>query len=364
ELLRGWNEFVFSPRNSMTSWQALALTLQAWAALGEGKLGHAELLAARGVQTMESQGLGDRPYAAVAKVPLAWAAFELGRLDIAADLIRPSVDLLGRFGEVPAYVFAHILLARINHARGRHGAALASFEEARILPSGWVVTGYFADRIAFEQARLALLHGDLTAAKNALPDWQERLDRGARTMDEHLLLARFLVEAGDDPTLSLATTPQTVEVTPVYRIEEHKLRALLALRERDDTTALDELTAAMRIAAHTGHRQTFLDDEASFGAVLDNAVARSGHRLRDQAGPAARLNTDTRAGARLAEPLTERELAVVRLLPSHLTYVGIAEAMTISPNTVKAYLKSIYRKLDATKRSEAVANARSLGIID
>lgn len=291
-------------------------------------------------------------------------ARERGRLDIAAELAAPLTGTLGRFGEIPAYVLAQILLARVNHAQGRRDAAFACLDEARVLPSGRVVAGYFSDRIAFERSRLALVDGDLATAENALPDWQERLDRGARTMDEHLLLARFLVEAGDNPTLLLATTPQTVEVTPVYRIEEHKLRALLALRERDDTTALGELTAAMRIAAHTGHRQTFLDDEASFGAVLDNAVARSGHRLRDQAGPAARLNTDTRAGARLAEPLTERELAVVRLLPSHLTYDGIAEAMTVSPNTVKSYLKSIYIKFDASKRSKAVANARSLGIID
>ncbi len=363
ELLRGWNEFVFSPRNSMTAWQALALTLQAWAALGEGKLGHAEALAARGVQIMESQGLGDRPYAAVAKVPLAWAAFERGRLDIAADLITPSVDLIGRFGEVPAYVFAHILLARINYARGRHGAALASFEEARILPSGRVVTGYFADRIALERARLSLLTGDVVGAEVALPNWRERMEEGATTMTEHLILARMAIAAGEEAEAMLVAPDERFEITTAHRIEIHKLQAHLAVREGADAVALDELTAAMRIAAYTGHTQTFLDDTPVFGALLDNAAAMSGHRLRTESS--ATVTTPVTASTvAFAEPLTERELEVLRLLPSHLTYKGMADALFVSPNTIKAYLKAIYRKLDADRRSKAVENARALGLID
>ncbi len=127
--------------------------------------------------------------------------------------------------------------------------------------------------------------------------------------------------------------------------------------------ALDELTAAMRIAAHTGHTQTFLDDSPVFGALLDNAAAMSGHRLRAESANAessiARSSTIA-----LTNPLTERELETLRLLPSHLTYKGMAETLFVSPNTIKAYLKGIYRKLGAEKRSEAVENARALGLID
>ena len=121
--------------------------------------------------------------------------------------------------------------------------------------------------------------------------------------------------------------------------------------------------AAMRIAAHTGHVQTFLDDAPVFGALLANAAALSGHRLRADVAIAASVAARASAAV-LVEPLTERELETLQLLPSHLTYKGMAETLFVSPNTIKANLKSIYLKLGAEKRSEAVESARALGFID
>ncbi len=56
--------------------------------------------------------------------------------------------------------------------------------------------------------------------------------------------------------------------------------------------------------------------------------------------------------------LTDRERALLRLLPSHLTYAGIATELCLSVNTVKANLKTLYGKLGATSRSEAVQRAQ------
>ena len=67
--------------------------------------------------------------------------------------------------------------------------------------------------------------------------------------------------------------------------------------------------------------------------------------------------------ARLIEPLSERELELLRLLPSHLSYREIGERMYLSTNTVKSYVKSVYRKLDADRRTEAVEHARSIGLV-
>ena len=246
DLLSRFNEFSFTLQNPVIDYKAVALGLQAWAAIGEGRLRLAEILAARGGEIMQSHGFGHLPQAAVTKVPLAWVAYERGQLDVALGLVTPVVDLLGRFGEVPAYVYAHTLLARINHSRGDHDAALASLDRARLLPSGLVVVGHFADHIAFEQSRLALLNSDLAAAEIALGDWRQRCERGATTMAEHLLLARFLVAAGDDPLPMLDTQPEMVDITSVHGIENHKLRALTALRDGDDAVALYELTEAMK----------------------------------------------------------------------------------------------------------------------
>jgi LuxR family maltose regulon positive regulatory protein len=63
------------------------------------------------------------------------------------------------------------------------------------------------------------------------------------------------------------------------------------------------------------------------------------------------------------EDLTERELAVLRLLPTSLSRREIADALYVSPNTVKTHAKGIYRKLDASSREDAVARARELGLL-
>jgi LuxR family maltose regulon positive regulatory protein len=65
----------------------------------------------------------------------------------------------------------------------------------------------------------------------------------------------------------------------------------------------------------------------------------------------------------LLEPLTDRERQLVSYLPSHLHLREIASAMYVSLNTVKTHLKNIYRKLGATSRSEAVAIARTHGLL-
>jgi LuxR family transcriptional regulator, maltose regulon positive regulatory protein len=64
------------------------------------------------------------------------------------------------------------------------------------------------------------------------------------------------------------------------------------------------------------------------------------------------------------ERLTPRELTIVELLPTHLSYGQIGEELFVSVNTVKSNLKSIYRKLGATNRHEAVAAARGLGLLE
>jgi LuxR family maltose regulon positive regulatory protein len=64
-----------------------------------------------------------------------------------------------------------------------------------------------------------------------------------------------------------------------------------------------------------------------------------------------------------ASALTDSELRVLRLLPTNLSLADIASQLYVSRNTVKTHVASIYRKLEADKRSEAVERARSAGLI-
>jgi LuxR family maltose regulon positive regulatory protein len=65
----------------------------------------------------------------------------------------------------------------------------------------------------------------------------------------------------------------------------------------------------------------------------------------------------------IVERLSDREREVLRFASSMLSTEEIAGSMYVSINTVKTHLKSIFRKLGATRRGEAVRRAKELGMI-
>jgi LuxR family transcriptional regulator, maltose regulon positive regulatory protein len=65
-----------------------------------------------------------------------------------------------------------------------------------------------------------------------------------------------------------------------------------------------------------------------------------------------------------ATSLTAAEIRLLPLLATHLAFAEIAEALTISIHTVKSQVTSIYRKLGANTRSQAVARSRELGLLE
>jgi LuxR family maltose regulon positive regulatory protein len=105
------------------------------------------------------------------------------------------------------------------------------------------------------------------------------------------------------------------------------------------------------------------------GPVLrrDPELARS-HRCLFAPGqrhdqPPAPSGIPERAATLAVEPLTEREREVLRHVSGMLNTAEVASEMYISINTVKSHLKSIYRKLAAGHRGEAVRRARQLELI-
>ncbi|MBQ1013784.1 helix-turn-helix transcriptional regulator, partial [Micromonospora sp. M51] len=101
-------------------------------------------------------------------------------------------------------------------------------------------------------------------------------------------------------------------------------------------------------------RAAHLDAGTAHFALVSDLVRGAG---QSTAGPATGMR-----GA-LDEPLTERELTILRYLQSILSNVEIASELSLSVNTVKTHVRNIYRKLDATRRREAVRRARELRLI-
>lgn len=103
------------------------------------------------------------------------------------------------------------------------------------------------------------------------------------------------------------------------------------------------------------HARRVIDGCAAPG-ILAELLARTERRLhlaaREPGGDTA-----------VSAELTDRELSVLRLLPSELSQRAIGDALYVSLNTVKSHARSIYRKLDVDTRDEAVARGRSIGLL-
>ena len=122
------------------------------------------------------------------------------------------------------------------------------------------------------------------------------------------------------------------------------------------------LTARAEVAASAGDAITAragFDESLQIGRRINHegviAGAREGLAALPDAPP-ARVATD--------ESLSERELAVARLLRGDLTQREIADELYVAPSTVKSHVKSIYRKLGVAKRSHAITVAAELGLFD
>ena len=72
---------------------------------------------------------------------------------------------------------------------------------------------------------------------------------------------------------------------------------------------------------------------------------------------------DSRRAQATAAVLTERELAVLRLLPGHLSLRQIGQQLSLSQNTIKTHVRAIYRKLGVSARSDAIQQARRTGLL-
>lgn len=145
-------------------------------------------------------------------------------------------------------------------------------------------------------------------------------------------------------------------------LEAHLLQALAQQANGQRPAALAALEKALRLAADAGYVRLFLDEGAPMAQLLRQAVEHD--IVPDYA---ARLLREAEKDARRphpAEVLTERELEVLELVAQGATNQDIADTLVISRGTVKSHINHIMSKLDAQNRTEAVAKAQNLGILD
>jgi LuxR family maltose regulon positive regulatory protein len=135
----------------------------------------------------------------------------------------------------------------------------------------------------------------------------------------------------------------------------------------DDAQALSVLDEALALAAPGGHIRLFVDEGPPMARLVSAVAERDGeseHVARLLAAFADEgVMSTSRPQKSLVEPLSERELEILRLISRGLSNQQIGERLFIALSTVKGHNRNIFGKLHVQRRTEAIARARELDLL-
>ena len=380
---------VLAERRAVGALFAGFLPMRVWYDLGEVQRAQGNLDAALATYRQALDTFGESSQTALtgpAHVGLAQVLYERNELTAALDHATRGVTLCRQLAFTPALATGLAVMARIRHAQGDAAGALEAMGEAgQAGLSPQVITLF--NPVPSQRARLLLAQGDTAAAAR----WTQQ--RGLRPDDEpgypqereYLVLARVLL-AQDRPGQALTLLDRLLAQAATGDcigsvIEIRALQALAHQASRDEPAAMAALVEALTLSCPRGHVRVFADEGPPMGALLGRLVAA--HRAKQ--APARRIplsclarlvqafdgNLNAAAALRpelgtvpgLIEPLTGRELEVLRLLAAGKSNQRIAHDLVVALNTVKKHVTHVLGKLGAANRTEAVARARDLGLI-
>jgi LuxR family maltose regulon positive regulatory protein len=342
----------------------------------QGRLGDALRTLEQALQLAGEQGGPVLRGTADMYVGMSEIARERDDLRAATQLLLRSQEL-GEHTGLPQNRYRwRVAMARVRQAEGDlHGALDLLNEAERLYVSDffpnvrpvpavrarvWIAQGRLGEALGWAREQGLSVDDDLsylrefehiTVARLLLARYQD--ERAQRLMHEAARLLERLLPAAE-------TGGRTGRV-----IEILVLRALAHQALGDTPAALAALERAMMLAEPEDYVRVFADEGPPMTSVL-RAAAKQGTR-RDYARRLLAAVGTTETGSRttlaLIDPLSERELDVLRLLGTELDGPAIARELMVSLNTMRTHTKNIYAKLAVTNRRAAVRRAAELNLL-
>ncbi len=307
--------------------------------------------------------------------------YEWNDLDAAERLLEQGIEVLRGPLTLAADSIAqgYATLARLHQARNKNTSALALVEAFAQLAGA---RQFAPAQLAFAsavRAQLELMQGHLAAAVR----WTEASGLSAEDEmaypreREYLTFARVRIGQGHlDPAgpflsealrlLERLREDAEAKARLGSTLEILILQALAFSAQGKGTEALTVLQRALTLAEPEGYIRLFVDEGAPMVTLLLQAHARGilpSYVATLLAACSVHVESAPLRTSPLVEPLTERELEVLRLLVAGLSNQAIAQELIVTVGTVKRHINSIYGKLAVNSRTQAVDRAHTLQLL-
>ena len=330
------------------------------------------------------------PIAGHAMMGLGELFREWNDLEVAARYLVQGIELTEQWREFATFR-GYISLARVRQAQGDVDGARAAIQKAQQLAVEFDATDWDDLIVATYQARLWIAQGasdpsrleaaarwaeERRSVMGAAPSGSEEYDEFAEyhvRKYEHVVQARLLI-VQDRPAEALELLKPLLPIMEERKrkeslIEIQILKALAFQAQDDIAQAMIALERALSLAEPGGYVRIFIDEGPPMARLLFQAAARGiapkyvNKLLAAFPDSEPAVISQPPTAEMMVEPLSEREIEVLQRIAEGLSNQEIAQRLFLSLATVKWHTSNIYGKLGVKNRTQAVAKARSLGIL-
>ena len=347
-----------------------AIYLNAQLLRAQGHLQQARQLCQDGLDLVARHGWHHFPAVGFLYVVLGDLLRERNELTPAAEYLEKGIEL-GQAGGHPHILIAgHVWLARLRQTQGDETGSQAAIRTAWQLEQQYQVSRFWPLPSAADyQARLWIAQGNLAAANRwAQANHLSRAGTPIAYLDEaaYLTLARLQIAEGNFETAETHLLQLHQAAVSTKRsgslIEILILQAITLAAQKRGEKALSALAQALSLAEPEEFVRVFLDEGPPMAELLRRAVAQ-GRQAPYALHLLNALGEVPTTPQPLIEPLSERELEVLRRVAAGYSNKEIAEELVVTVSTVKRHISNIYGKLEAGSRTQAVAKARELKLL-